>query len=199
MDLNKKAFILFGSSGDLGSAAVNYFLRQEYDYFYFLARNDLNIPGMKSNCKLIRTGELTLEDNVINAFSEITKNNNIKYYLLNTIGGYSGGKNISETDYTDVKSMININLYTSFLIAKHFSLLVRGSGGGSICFISSLSSLKPETGKAAYNISKSALNTLVESLSLEGKEYGLSANAIAPYAIDTESNRKWMPDNSKLV
>lgn len=95
--------------------------------------------------------------------------------------------------------MIKLNITTSFLIAKHFSKLIAGTGGGSICFTSALSGFKNEKGKIAYGISKNAVNYLVKSLALEGKEIGMSVNAVAPSIIDTPENREWIEDIRELV
>jgi NAD(P)-dependent dehydrogenase (short-subunit alcohol dehydrogenase family) len=59
--------------------------------------------------------------------------------------------------------------------------------------------LYPEENRAAYNISKHALNFLVKTLSVEGKEINLSANAVAPYVIDSALNREWIEDKKLLV
>ena len=196
---SEKIFLLFGSTGDLGKAAVEYFLNQDYDYFYLFARRGFEVVSKKNNVIAISAGDFTKEDNVIEAFSKIKKNRNAAYYLFSTIGGFTGGKSISDTSYADFLNMLNINLYTSFLVAKHFTKLVESTNGGSICFTSALSSLKPEANKAAYNISKDGLNLLVKTLALEGISIGISANAVAPSIIDTESNREWVKERTQLV
>jgi NAD(P)-dependent dehydrogenase (short-subunit alcohol dehydrogenase family) len=85
-----------------------------------------------------------------------------------------------------------MNLKTNFLIAKHFSSLVKKSYGGSICFTSAYTGNNPEELKFSYGAAKSALNYLVKTLSLEGNNINLSVNAIAPFIIDTPANREWM-------
>ncbi|MCX6167850.1 MAG: SDR family oxidoreductase [Ignavibacteriales bacterium] len=195
----EKIFLLFGSTGDLGKVAVEYFLNQDYDYCYFFARRQYKLGNAKNNFVIINADDFTNEENVIDAFSKVRKDSNATYFLFNTIGGFTGGNAISETIYNDFLKMININLGTSFLIAKHFTKLVYGTKGGSICFTSALSSLKPEANKAAYNISKNGLNMLVKSLALECSNIGLSANAVAPFIIDTKSNREWVKDITQLV
>ncbi len=196
---SEKIFLLFGSTGDLGKVAVEYFLNQDYDYSYFFTRRQFNIKSVKNNFETISAADFTKEENVIEAFSKVKKNSNATYYLFSTVGGFTGGNTISDTSYTDFLSMLNINLCSSFLIAKHFAKLVEGTKGGSICFTSALSSLKVEANRAAYNISKNGLNMLVKTLSLEGSSIGLSVNAVSPFIIDTESNREWVKDMTQLV
>ena len=196
---SEKIFLLFGSTGDLGKIAVEFFLDQNYDFYYFFARHKFEVHSTKNNYEVINVNNLTKEENVIEAFSKVKKKNDAGYFLFSTVGGYRGGKTIADTEYVDFLSMLNINLCSSFLVAKNFSRLVKGTKGGSICFTSALSSLKPEANKASYNISKNALNMLVETLALECKDIGLSANAVAPFAIDNQANREWVKETSQLI
>lgn len=192
-------FLLFGATGELGKAAVEFFLNQNYDQYYFFTRNNFELQTVKNNYSIISVSDLTKEEYVTEAFAKVKKRNDAGYYLFSTVGGFIGGDTIATTGYADFKKMLDINLCSSFLIAKHFAKLVEGTEGGSICFTSALSSFKPEANKAAYNISKNALNYLVETLALEGKGIRLRANAIAPFAIDTQANREWLKNTSKLV
>jgi NAD(P)-dependent dehydrogenase (short-subunit alcohol dehydrogenase family) len=196
---SEKILLLFGSTGDLGKAAVEFFLNQNYNYYYFFTRTPIEVRSSKTNYEIITIGDLTKEESVMEAMAQVKKRSDANYYLFSTVGGYIGGKTIDETEYSDFLKMLNINLSSSFLIAKYFSRLVNGTQGGSICFTSALSSFEPEIKKAPYNISKNALNVLVKTLALEGKEFGLRANAIAPFAIDTPMNREWIEDRSKLI
>lgn len=201
----KKIFLLFGSSGNLGRTAVEFFLKQKYDYYYFFSRENFRgIPSGKAINKkkifeIVKTGDLSNEENVASTFARVKKKNDASYFLFSTVGGFWGGKTIAETDYESWQRMLKINLNTSFLIAKHFLKFVENTSGGSICFTSALSSLKPEANKAAYNISKNALNFLVNTIALEGKEIGLSSNAVAPFIIDTPSNRQWVKDKFQMT
>ncbi len=195
----RKIFLLFGSTGVLGKAAVNYFIGRKYDHYYFFTRSELNFPVDAKNKTIIFVPDLTNEKFVAAAFEKVELENDALYFLFSTVGGYIGGQLISSTEYADFKKMIELNLGSSFLIAKHFAKLVGHSKGGSICFTSALSSFKPEANKAAYNISKNALNYLVQTLALEGGRINLRANAVAPFAIDSDANREWIKDISKLV
>ncbi|MEW6702538.1 MAG: hypothetical protein AB1298_07450, partial [Bacteroidota bacterium] len=104
----EKIFLLFGSSGNLGKTAVEFFLKQEYDYYYFFSRENflplqLGISGEvineKKNFEIIKTGDLLNEENVAAAFARVKKKNDASYFLFSTVGGFWGGKTIAETDY----------------------------------------------------------------------------------------------------
>ena len=194
-----KIFLLFGSSGHLGNTAIEYFLNQDYDKYYFFTRKPLEKKYESKNVEIVYINDLTDEQNVKDAFSKVNVPDNSQLFLFDTIGTYWGGKNISDTPYAEWKKLLDINLTTSFLIAKYFMILIKKSKSGSICFTSAYSSFINEPNIAAYGVSKSALNYLVKSLAVEGKLINMSANAIAPYIIDTPENREWMKDKTKLI
>lgn len=185
----KKELILFGSSGALGKGVSEVFLKEQYDQIYLLDFKHKEIS--QSNVKQITIADLSEEKNIITAFNEITPSKDSIFFLFSTIGGYTGGKKIWETEIGYFDRMINMNLKTSFLIAKYFSILVKNSNSGSICLTSAFTGLFAESGKGVYGASKAALIHLIKTLSEEGKEINLSANAIAPFIIDTPANREW--------
>ncbi len=57
-----------------------------------------------------------------------------------------------------------------------------------------MAGLRPSAGRAAYAISKSAVALFTEIAAQELKGTGITVNAIAPSIIDTEANRKSMPN-----
>jgi NAD(P)-dependent dehydrogenase (short-subunit alcohol dehydrogenase family) len=188
----KKILLIFGSSGALGNGITDYFLGKKYDQIYLF--DFKHKDGSDQKVRRIVVSDLSVEANVKEAFNNVSREKDAVYFLFSTVGGFTGGKNIWETEDGYFDRMINMNLKTNFLIAKHFSLLVKDSHSGSICFTTAYTGLVPETGKGVYGTSKAALIHLVKTLAEEGKQINLSANAIAPYIIDTPANREWMPD-----
>ena len=192
----KKEILIFGSSGALGNGVTKVFLQKKYNKIYLFDFKHKEL--LNTNVEQIIISDLSEEENVKKAFNQVTPSKEKVFFLLSTIGGYAGGKKVWETDSSYFDRMINMNLKTSFLIAKYFSLLVSESHSGSICFTSAFTALVAEAGKAVYGSSKSALIHLVKTLAEEGKEIRLSANAIAPFIIDTPANREWMPASTDL-
>lgn len=195
----KKTLIIIGASGALGKGISEILLTKEYDEFYLV---DIAVaPEFQHNrgFTFIKCGDLSIEESVQKVFESIQPDTDGLFLCYSTVGGYSGGKDISETDFSDWKKMFKINADTSFLIAKYFSRLASSSGGGSIIFTAAVTGVEPEEKKSAYGVSKAALIHLVKTLALEGKRYGMSANAIAPYILDTPENRRWVTDESQLT
>ena len=67
-------------------------------------------------------------------------------------------------------------------------------GSGKIVNISARAATEGKGKMAPYCISKSAVITLTESLAAEHKHDNININAILPGTIDTETNRKDMPN-----
>jgi NAD(P)-dependent dehydrogenase (short-subunit alcohol dehydrogenase family) len=195
----RKEILLFGVNGSLGEGATKYFLEKEYDEYYLFARKFPKFDTKDKTVHYIETGDLSKEENVKKVFEKIEIKENTFYFLFSTIGGFWGGKSITETDYSDWVKMQNLNLNISFLLGKYFSGIVKKTSGGSICFTSAVTGLKAEAKKAAYGASKNGLIYLTKSLGLEGKSGKLSANAVAPMIIDTKENREWVKDDSIMV
>ena len=186
----KKKLLIFGSSGALGKGVTEVFLEKQYDEIYLFDFKHKEFSH--DNIFKILVKDLSEEKNVQEAFNQVSPSKDSVYFLFSTVGGFTGGKKIWETEIGYFDRMINMNLKTNFLIAKYFSLLVRDSHSGSICLTSAYTGLVEEPGKAVYGVSKAALIHMIKTLAEEGKEINLTANAIAPFIIDTPANRDWM-------
>jgi len=195
-----RKLIIFGANGALGKGVTKSLLQKDFDEIYlFDFKFDENISNQK--VKQFTIKDLSIENNVLASMFEIKTNEKTQLFLFSTIGGYYGGTAIWETEEKDFDRMMDMNLKSNFFIAKHFSTLVKKSYSGSICFTSAYTGNNPEELKFSYGATKSALNYLVKTLSLEGNKINLSVNAIAPFIIDTPANKEWMKnaDTSKWI
>ena len=114
--------------------------------------------------------------------------------LVNTVGGYLGGKNVTQLGEDEWEAMMNLNLKSAFLISKHVIPIMKSGNGGNIILVSSKTGLKSDGYDSAYAASKAALIRFVESISLEFREDNININCILPTTIDTEANRRAMPN-----
>lgn len=191
----KKILLIFGAEGALGKGVSSSLIKKDYDKIYlFDFKKTSTYTEDKIEFRIIE--DLSIEKNAASAFEGIQPDKNLLFFLFSTIGGFTGGKNLWETSSEEWQKMINMNLIANFNLAKYFSLLVKKSAGGSICFTTAFTGLTAESTKAPYGTSKSALIHLVKTLALEGKEIHLSVNSIAPFIIDTPANREWMKDEN---
>ncbi|MCL5028971.1 MAG: SDR family NAD(P)-dependent oxidoreductase [Bacteroidetes bacterium] len=190
----KKELLIFGAYGALGLGVTKTLIKKDFDKVYLFGSNASKNKElfMEPNIENIDTEDLSNENNVIKAMQSVKPGNEKLFFLFSAIGGFTGGKFLWDTEESEWNKMMDMNLKSSFLLAKHFAKLVHDSAGGSICFTAAYTGMHAETKKSAYGISKSALIHLMKTLALEGKAINLSANVIAPNIIDTPANREWM-------
>ena len=121
--------------------------------------------------------------------------------LVNTVGGFRGGKTVQEEDLATWDFMMAINLRTTLLTCRAVLPGFLDQGSGAIVNVAAGAALSTPAGLAAYSASKSAVIRLTEALAAEGKAHGVRANAVLPSTIDTPQNRAAMPkaDFSKWV
>ena len=114
--------------------------------------------------------------------------------VAHMIGGYRGAPTLADTPVEVWDRMIDLNLKSAYLASRFAIPPMRQQGGGSLVFVSSRAARVGRAGRAAYAISKAALLTLVEALAEEFQDEGIRANAVLPGTVDTEDNRRQMPN-----
>lgn len=195
----KKYLLLFGAGGSLGKGVTDVFLKGDYDHYYLVNRDTDKIEADGDNITKVSIGNLTDEKEVEAGFAKINKDKDGKYFLFTTVGGFGGGDSVTEIGVDDWDKMMNMNLKTSFLIAKHFVKFLEGTQGGSICFTAAHAALNPGKNKLAYSTAKNALVYLAKSLALQGKNGNYTVNVAAPMIIDTPENREWLDEETPVV
>jgi NAD(P)-dependent dehydrogenase (short-subunit alcohol dehydrogenase family) len=202
-DYTNKIVLVTGGTGALGRAITAAFIASDAKVVssYVI---DREIEQLKKESKavveVIKT-DVTKEEEVEKlVLSVISKYGRIDV-LVNVVGGYLGGKSVSELDEKEWDLMMTMNLKSAFLISKHVIPQMVSSKYGKIMHVSSRTGLKSSGYDSAYAASKSGLIRLVESLSEEVKDSNINVNCIMPSTIDTEANRRAMPtaDHSKWV
>jgi NAD(P)-dependent dehydrogenase (short-subunit alcohol dehydrogenase family) len=114
--------------------------------------------------------------------------------LVNAIGGYAGGKPLWETEPRTYQLMLTLNLHAGYNLARTVVPAMLRQKSGAIVNIASKAALDHAAGAAAYSASKAATLALFDCLAQDVKGTGVRVNSVLPSIIDTEPNRKAMPD-----
>jgi NAD(P)-dependent dehydrogenase (short-subunit alcohol dehydrogenase family) len=114
--------------------------------------------------------------------------------LVNTIGGFAGGKKLWEEDPALLDRMVALNLRSGWTLARAAVPVMLAQGRGAIVNVAAQAALAPPAGLAAYAASKAAAVALFAALAADLKGTGVRVNTILPTIIDTEANRKATPD-----
>jgi NAD(P)-dependent dehydrogenase (short-subunit alcohol dehydrogenase family) len=195
-DFSNKVVLITGGTGALGKSLTQRFVSSGATTIATYL-NDEKIEALKGqntiNAELIKA-DVTREEQVVKLISTVVERFGHIDILVNSVGGYLGGKSVTDLEEHEWDLMMNLNLKSAFLISKHVIPVMKSSGpGGKIVHISSKIGLKSEGHDSAYAASKSGLIRLVESIAQETKELGINVNCILPSVIDTEANRRAMP------
>jgi len=206
MTFSGKTAIITGGTGALGSVCASRFHDQSLSIAVPFASDAslANLPKRvaqdRTNLLTVRT-DLTVEDQVDGFLAQVVKRFGTVDYLVNTAGGYTGGKTIDELALEEFEGIMKLNVRTAFLICRAVLRVMRRQNFGRIVNIAAMPALSPVARKGPYAISKRAVVTLTETIAEETRGTGITANAIAPSTILTEANKLSMPnaDFSKWV
>jgi len=198
--LEGKVAIITGGTGALGRAAVDYFLTAgarvavpwivEPEVPLLRERLGNRFPNDQLMLARVNIGDegeaARFVESVAQRFGRID-------ILTNLVGGFWGGKPVSETTAAEWQAMFDLNLKPTFLMCRAVAPLMQKNKYGRIVSVTSRSGLTGAGDFTAYAVAKGAIATFTSSLAEELLADNVLVNAIAPSTIDTEANRKAMP------
>jgi len=114
--------------------------------------------------------------------------------MTNAVGGYAAGRKLWEAELTILHQMLSLNLYSGYVLSRSVVPAMLKQGHGAIVNVASTAAIDHAASAAAYAASKAAAVAMVDSLAADLKGTGIRANSILPSIIDTEANRRAMPD-----
>lgn len=114
--------------------------------------------------------------------------------LVNAVGGWSAGKPLWEMDAKALDQMLALNLRSGYMLARAAVPAMLKRSRGAIVNVAATAAFNHMASAAEYVASKAAAVAMIDSLAADLKGSGVRANSILPSIIDTEANRKAMPD-----
>jgi NAD(P)-dependent dehydrogenase (short-subunit alcohol dehydrogenase family) len=204
--LRNRVVLITGATGALGSVVMRKFVqtqarlaltgRSTEKLERLMVENELPREStLCTECDLTQASDVQdLADAVVAHFGRLD-------VVLNTVGGWSGGKPVGETSVEEWDHMLSLNLRSAFLLSRATLPSMLKLGWGRIVHVSSKTAVEPRAKQAGYAVAKMGLITLTEVIAAEVKGSGVTANVILPSIIDTPDNRRSMPkaDTSKWV
>ena len=106
--------------------------------------------------------------------------------LVNLAGGLTRYKSAVEHSLDDWNHELGNNLLSAFLTSRAVFPHMRDAGGGVI--INFARAGLSQANMVAYNCAKAGIEALTRTLALEGRDFGIRVNAVAPGLVDTASN-----------
>ena len=99
-------------------------------------------------------------------------------------------RSIGEIDDASWQSMLQTNLSAALRLTQAFAPGMQDRGWGRILNVSTIFSLVTKERRAAYSMTKAALNALTRSAAVEFGPSGVLVNALAPGYVDTALTRQ---------
>jgi len=196
--LHDRVVLISGATGALGSAVTRTFA-QTPARLALTGRSEQKLERLAVEADLpgerifTVAADVTLADGVEDLADAVLAHFGRIDVLLNTAGGWSGGKPVWETSVAEWDHMLALNLHSAFLLSRAVLPHMLEAGWGRIVHVSSKTAVAPRGKRAAYAVSKMGLVTLTEVIAAEVKGTGVTANVILPSVIDTPANRASMP------
>jgi NAD(P)-dependent dehydrogenase (short-subunit alcohol dehydrogenase family) len=181
------AILITGASGGLGTTV----------YQAFAATGAKVIGAARSGSDL--DVDLSTAEGAQSMVDQVLKQGPLDA-LVHLVGTFAGGS-IAETDDKTWDMLMNVNLRAAFLAMRASLKPMLAQKRGRIVVIGARAAIETMPNFSAYAVSKASVVALVRNVAAEVRDHGITCNAVLPSTIDTEVNRKAMPnaDHSKWV
>ena len=198
-DFSDKVVLVAGGTGGLGQAVSLAFL-EEGAQVAVTWRHESEFQSLKdlaANHAIRLSGfnvDVTDPVQTADLVDQIVSRSNQLDVLVNTVGGYAGGTPLWALEPEVFARMIDLNLRATYALAKSAVPPMLARKSGSVVNIASKAAWNHAAGASAYTSTKAAAVALIDSLAADLIGTGVRANSILPSIIDTEANRKAMPN-----
>ena len=193
---SSKVALVAGGTGGLGKAVTLAFLHEGASVIatYIIKEEaDALRDAVGGNARLEVLPLDATDENACRALVDgITARHGHLDILVNTIGGYAGGKALWETDPKTWHLMFNLNVNAGYALARAAVPAMLKQKNGSIVNIAAKAAFDHVAGAAAYAGSKAAAVAMMDCLAQDLKGTGVRVNSMLPSIIDTEANRRAM-------
>jgi NAD(P)-dependent dehydrogenase (short-subunit alcohol dehydrogenase family) len=112
--------------------------------------------------------------------------------MTSLVGGWTGGRDVTETDDVHLDRMLDINLRSAWNMTRA-AIPLMSEDWGRIILMGSKHAAETPTGQAAYNIAKAGVLALAKSVATELLDTATTCNALLPSVINTEATRSALP------
>ena len=178
---DQERMIITGTRKGIGKYLAQYYVQKGF-YVIGCSRGevDYELENYQHFCL-----DVADEIKVKQMFVEIRKTHNRLDVLINNAGIASMNHSLL-TPIETVRRILDTNVVGTFLFSREAAKLMRNNLRGRIInFVTFAIPFKLE-GEAIYAASKAAVATLTEILSREYADFGITVNAVAPPAIQTD-------------
>ncbi|MBS0625117.1 MAG: SDR family oxidoreductase [Verrucomicrobia bacterium] len=196
MNLKEKNILITGGSMGIGLATARACLQQGGNVL-ICARN---LSGVEEAVAQLKeeghsqvfglAADVSNEKDVEMLFDELEKKFGPVTSVIHAAGVYGPIGPISSVNPEDWFDGIRINLFGSFLIARHSCLRFKKNGGGRLVLFSGGGAASPFPNYTSYACSKAAIVRLCETAAQEMAPYNIEINCVGPGFVITRLHQK---------
>jgi len=187
--------VITGATGVLGSRTAHSFAMRGHS-LVLLGRDQKKLDSLVRDLNLsaerLYTAVIDLRDGqAVRAMAEaVSARFGAVHALIHLVGGWIGGKSLTEASTQDLESMLGQHVWTTFHLFQSFAPQLARSKWGRVMIVSPSTVSNPPANRGPYTAAKAAQENLVLTLSAELKDKGVTANIIQVYAIDEKHTGK---------
>jgi NAD(P)-dependent dehydrogenase (short-subunit alcohol dehydrogenase family) len=199
LNLSGKLALIAGGTGGLGSAVTLAFLAEGLKVAVtYQQQNQFDAlrKAVGPNYALLEGHrvDVTEESAAVGLIERLLTEHNRLDILVNCVGAYVGGVKLWELDSPTFDRMLALNLRSGYVLTRAAVPVMLKQGKAAIVNVIAKAAVDHAAGAGAYAASKAAALAMMDSLAADLKGTGVRVNSILPSIIDTEVNRRAMPD-----
>jgi NAD(P)-dependent dehydrogenase (short-subunit alcohol dehydrogenase family) len=181
--------IVTGGSRGIGKSISEALLNVGFNVYFTYKTDEVSankiITRYGGKCQGFRVDGANFGE--VKEFSEmvIKLNSQTPIVLINNLG-INNDKLFLSQDIDDFWDVIKVNFGSVVNYSKCFVEHMIKSREGQIINISSIASVKPKIGNAAYGVSKSSIERFSKTLALEVARFNVRINCVSPGYVQTE-------------
>ena len=191
INLQNKNIIITGATGGIGNSIVDTLISLNAKVLVS-GTNENKLDSLKSKHKnlIIIKQDISVHDELENFIEKCNSMLDDKIDVLINNAGIAKDNLAIRMNKDEWEKVININLTSTFLLAKYAIKKMLKKKFGKIINITSVVGHTGNLGQANYSASKGGVSSMSKSLSLEYAKKNITVNCIAPGFIDTAMTQK---------
>jgi 3-oxoacyl-[acyl-carrier protein] reductase len=190
--IEKKTAIIIGATGGIGAATARKFAENSYDLILHYNSNSVKARNLKDELKKLGVNVVTVQGDIreretIEKLYESTKRISLSVNAIvhaATIGLIA--VDWEDLEWEMIQNQIDINIKSSFLLAKRFLPMMEQSGKSGFVFVSTQAVEAPVPNWLHYTTAKSALVGMAKSMAIDFAKMGVRVNLVSPGMTETD-------------
>lgn len=184
--------LITGASSGIGKAVKDYFIDNGHSVFA------LDVNEIKKEERLFSFVADIKDINSLNKVKEYLDSNNIGLDVIINVAGIHKMASLVESDFNEMKKVIDVNLIGTMLVNKVFYPLLTKEGR-IVIVTSEVAPFDPLPFNGLYNVSKTALDSYAQALRQELNLNNQKVITIRPGAVETPLSNNSMEDTKSLA